>query len=399
MQAPDHHIRGRGCPVCARESVVRSKPLSSEEFFIKATEIHKGFYDYSSSVFTTSSEKVNIVCTIHGEFSTLARKHLHEKRGCPSCGKVRTRYAQSVMYQDFFDRAVERHGLAYSYADTSLRFLSDDIDVVCPEHGPFTVVASDHIHGRGCPKCRPQGSSPENELADFIHNLGFDIVRNSRKIIPPLELDIALPNERIAFEFNGIFWHSEQAGKSVKYHQNKTMQTQGAGYRLFHVYESDWDINREGMEQKIRRILSRAPCPSLVGAYPIEEYNGDYHLILRGTPIAGFRVKDGIARESWSMFGLQPITSLLAMSGIEKLQTSLDWPEYTLEEFDRFGFQKYMNVRPGRLYFDKKTLRRLKEKPREYPGLEFLSVVNSGAVIWEMVQNRVQEDVVHDLSD
>lgn len=399
LQAPDHHMRGRGCPICSRESRVWSKPLTSEEFFTKATEIHKGFYDYSSSVFKTSSHKISIVCAIHGEFSTLARKHLHEKRGCPSCGKVKTRYAQSVMYQDFFDRAVDRHGLAYSYADTSLRFLSDDIDVVCPSHGPFTLVASDHVHGRGCPKCRPQGSCPENELADFIHNLGFDIVRNTRKVIPPLELDVVLPRERIAFEFNGIFWHSEQAGKAFQYHQNKTLMAQRSGYRLFHVYESDWDINRNSVEEKICRILSRTPCPTLTGAYPIEEYNGDYHLILRGNPIAGFRVKDRIAKDSWSMYGLEPIRMLLTMSGIDKIQTSLDWPEYTLEDFDKFGFKKYMNVRPGRLYFDKKTLRRLKEKPREYPGLEFLSVVDSGAIIWDVVQNRIEQDVVHDVTD
>lgn len=389
QQAPDHHIRGRGCPTCAKESRVQTKPLTSEEFFTKATEIHKGFYDYSSSTFTTGSNKISIVCAIHGEFSTLARKHLQEKRGCPSCGKVKTRYSQSVMYQDFFDRAVDRHGLAYSYADTSLRFLSDDIDVVCPTHGVFTLVASDHVHGRGCPKCRPQGSSPENELADFVHNLGFDIVRNTRKVIPPLELDVVLPQEKIAFEFNGIFWHSEQAGKAFQYHQNKTLMAQRSGYRLFHVYESDWDIDRKSMEEKICRILSKTPCPNLAGSYPIEEYGGDHLLILRGNPIAGFRVKERIAKDSWSMYGLEPLKLLLTLTGINRIQTNLDWPEYSLEDFDKFGFKKYMNVRPNRLYFDKKTLRRLKEKPGEYPGLEFLSVVDSGSVIWEIAQNGI----------
>lgn len=399
MQAPDHHMRGRGCPACSKADRAPSKKVTTEEFFSKATEIHKGFYDYSKSIFVTGSAKVSIVCRIHGEFSTLARKHIQEKRGCPSCGRVKTRYSQSVMYQDFFDSAVGRHGYAYSYAETSLRFLSDDIDIVCPMHGLFTLVASDHIHGRGCPKCRPQGSSPENELADFIHGLGYDIVRNTRKIINPLELDIVLPNEKIAFEFNGIFWHSEQAGKSVKYHQNKTLQTSRAGYRLFHVYESDWDLNRAEMEVKILRILDKPQCPDLSQAYPIEEYGGECLLILKGSPIAGFRMKDSVAKDSWSQFGLGPIKKLMEALGVERVQTSLDWPEYALDEFEHLGFQKYMNVRPGRLYFDKKTLRRLKEKPGEYPGLEFLSVVDSGSTIWEIVQNRIHQQVVHDSTD
>jgi G:T-mismatch repair DNA endonuclease (very short patch repair protein) len=300
------------------------------------------------------------------------------------------------MYQDFFDMAVERHGFAYSYVDTSLRFLSEDIDVVCPTHGPFTVVASDHIHGRGCPKCRPNGSVPENELADFIHGLGFDIVRNTRKVIPPLELDIVLPKEKIAFEFNGIFWHSEQAGKSVEYHQNKTSKSRTAGYRLFHVYESDWDLNKDVMMGKIGRILSQKACPDISASYPIEEYTGDHHLILKGQPIAGFRAKDGIAKDSWSLYGLEPIKKLMVSSGIHKIQSRLDWPEFTLGQFSSHGFYRYMNVNPGRLYFDRKTLRRLKEKPQQCQGLEYFSVVDSGSIIWEV---RVEHDVPHHATD
>lgn len=390
LQAPDHHMRGRGCPSCGRKNRVAYSGMTQVDFVAKATEVHEGFYDYSETVFTSSSGKIAIRCPIHGEFSTLAVKHLQEKRGCPSCGRVKNMYSRSVMYQDFFDSAVERHGSSYGYAEVSLRFLSDDIDVVCPTHGAFTVVASDHVHGRGCPKCRPNGSSPENELADYIHGLGFDIVRNSRKIIPPLELDVALPAEQIAFEFNGIFWHSEQVGKAVEYHQNKTMKARQAGYRLFHVYESDWDLNKEQTMYRIRKILLPSPCPDLSLSYPLEEYSGDYSLILRGKPVAGFRVKEGVAVDSWSDYGIKPVHQLMVSSGVTKIKTSLDWPEFSMNDFISAGFSKYMNVNPGRLYFDRKTLRRLKEKPRQCQGLEYLSVVDSGSTIWEV---RVEHDV------
>ncbi|WP_244278072.1 hypothetical protein [Gordonia westfalica] len=35
------------------------------------------------------------------------------------------------------------------------------------------------------------------------------------------ELDIYIPSKNIAVEFNGLYWHSEDAGKDRHYHQRK----------------------------------------------------------------------------------------------------------------------------------------------------------------------------------
>lgn len=363
--------------------------MSSEEFFRRAMETHEGFYDYSNSVFLGMKEKVSIGCPVHGTFSTLAGKHIQERRGCPSCGRDRAKFSQRVMHQDFFDLAVEKHGYYYDYSDVSLQFFQDDIWVTCPEHGPFQVTASGHIQGRGCPGCRPQGSCPENELSDFIESLGFSVVRNSRKIIAPLELDIVVPDLQVAFEFNGIFWHSEQAGKSPDYHRKKTDAAMGKGYRLFHVYESEWDLNREGVKARISDVLMRKPSKDLSKAYFIHEYNDDYSLVLGSDTICSFRVRDGVAVDVWSPHGIQPVRRLMELSGVSQLKHSLDWPEFTTQDFVQAGFSKLRNVRPERLYFDKKTRRRLKGKP-SVEGTSF-SVVDSGSTIW-VVDHGVSDD-------
>lgn len=384
FQAPDHHIRGRGCPKCATRDRKTRRSINAQQFFEEANRAHGGFYDYTESNFTSMNDKIRILCPLHGHFTTLARKHLQEKRGCQTCGRIRNQCAQSVFFQDFFDSAIDRHGHAYSYAEVSIKYLSDVITVVCKEHGPFEVSATKHLQGEGCPKCRPAGSTPENELASFIEELGFAVVRNSRKLIPPFEIDIYLPDLGIAFEFNGIFWHSEQQGRSIEYHQKKTLMCKRSGIRLFHVYESEWDLDRDEVKNRICSILNPQTSGPLEGSYCIEEYCGSMALILKGKPICRFYVKNGIATDYWSPFGLSPIRKLMDLSGVDLFKSRLDWPEFSASDFVNQGMRKAYYVRPERLYFDKKTLRQLKEKPGESSGLDYYSVVDSGSAVWNV---------------
>ena len=61
-------------------------------------------------------------------------------------------------------------------------------------------------------------SKIENYLLDFIKNNYNDIIiNNSKKIIEGYELDIYLPDLKLAFEFNGVYWHNE-LNKSNNYH-------------------------------------------------------------------------------------------------------------------------------------------------------------------------------------
>jgi len=58
-------------------------------------------------------------------------------------------------------------------------------------------------------------------VLDFIKkNYNGNIISNSQSIISK-ELDIYLPDLKLAFEYNGLFWHSENY-KERKYHLNKT---------------------------------------------------------------------------------------------------------------------------------------------------------------------------------
>ena len=61
--------------------------LTTEEFIAKAKQVHDNKYDYSKTKYNHSTDKVKIICPIHGEFEQQASVHLFG-HGCPKCGNI-----------------------------------------------------------------------------------------------------------------------------------------------------------------------------------------------------------------------------------------------------------------------------------------------------------------------
>lgn len=109
-----------------------------------------------------------------------------------------------------------------------------------------------------CPKCYPRLSGisqKEKELVEFLHSLNIQIIENSKDIISPKELDIYIPSHRVAFEFNGLYWHSEENGKDKDYHLNKTISCEEKSIDLYHIFEDEWECKKDVVKHNIRNIL------------------------------------------------------------------------------------------------------------------------------------------------
>ena len=85
-------------------------------------------------------------------------------------------------------------------------------------------------------------SSSEIEIKSYLEQWGIkNIISSDRSIIPPLELDIYLPDKKLAIEFNGLYWHSEIAGRKNKnYHLNKLNLCADKGIELIQIFEDEW---------------------------------------------------------------------------------------------------------------------------------------------------------------
>jgi rubrerythrin len=109
-----------------------------------------------------------------------------------------------------------------------------------------------------CPKCFPSegASRGERELQEFFRNLGLNPGKD-RTIIPPKELDFYLPDYGLAFEFNGMYWHSDDK-VAPNYHLDKTLACRAAGIHLVHIFENEWLQRREIVESRIRSLCGKS---------------------------------------------------------------------------------------------------------------------------------------------
>ena len=80
------HLKGCGCKTCANIKNGNLLLLSQEEYIKRANKIHNDFYNYSKLKYTGYTNKIKIICPIHGEFEVRADSHLNGA-GCPYCHK------------------------------------------------------------------------------------------------------------------------------------------------------------------------------------------------------------------------------------------------------------------------------------------------------------------------
>ena len=103
-------------------------------------------------------------------------------------------------------------------------------------------------------KISPLVSKPETELYEYIKTLTtHEVIQSDRSILHGKELDIYIPDLKLAIEFNGVYWHSE-VHKDEMYHQQKTLDCLKQGVRLIHIFEYEW-INPD-KQDKIKIYLA-----------------------------------------------------------------------------------------------------------------------------------------------
>ena len=122
-----------------------------------------------------------------------------------------------------------------------------------------TTIRNVTVEGQLCSKCNPSGSVEEERVAKFVESLGLEVIRRTRSVISPMEIDVWVPHKRVGIEYHGLFWHSGGIDKDHDYardlHRRKFLAAQAAGVRLVQLFSDEWESKREICESILRARL------------------------------------------------------------------------------------------------------------------------------------------------
>lgn len=148
----------------------------------------------------------------------------------------------------------------YTLLSTMYTGCQEHLEVVCPKGHTYRVTWDNwNSKGSRCPACSTGVSEAEKELYVFIKDFYSGVViQRDRDICKPKELDIIIPEKKIAIEYCGLYWHSELAGKDKNYHVNKLKSCLKEGYRLITVFEDEWETKRDIVKSRLQSIIGNS---------------------------------------------------------------------------------------------------------------------------------------------
>lgn len=255
-------INGRGCPYCSGRIPIpgMSDLLSTYPNIASLWHPEKNLPLTPSEITSKSRRKFWWQCEEGHEWeASMDRGSLSE---CPLCAEPR----KSLTVSHPFLVQEWDWSLNIASPDSFTQGMNNRIYWKCTEgHGWQARISDRALYGTACPRCAvlKTGSKGERELQSFIESLGFIPEINQRSLIAPYELDLYLQDKSIAFEYNGLYWHSEASGKDKWYHFNKYERCSQKGVRLVQIWEDDWNLRQPIVKAMIRHILGISDLPSV----------------------------------------------------------------------------------------------------------------------------------------
>lgn len=146
------------------------RKLTIDDFIKISNDRHNHKYDYSMTIYINSQSRVDILCKEHGMFRQLANAHMRGQ-GCPKCNG-------GVKYEtiDFIKKGNKVHNGYYDYSKSKYVDNFTKLTIVCPIHGDFDQLSSNHLSGQGCPKCYGRYLTNDEFINNCkeIHNNKYD---------------------------------------------------------------------------------------------------------------------------------------------------------------------------------------------------------------------------------
>lgn len=243
-----NHLAGKGCEKCGEERVQLDAEalvqLKYQQGIKLVREVERNNYN---------QRQLLLKCDIHGEF-IMPLQSVSKGFNCPKCANITRGENSRLTLSDVKQIAELVHGNKYKYRDVVFNGKHTRVIATCDKHGDFEQKTDNHLRGQGCPVCK--FGKAEQEFKQFISSLTE--TQTEARLDPDSQMrwDVYAPNENLAFEFNGTYWHSDKF-KSSTYHRDKYRKAADKGIRTMTIYEDEWQYQKPAVESAIRAALGK----------------------------------------------------------------------------------------------------------------------------------------------
>ncbi len=215
---------------------------------ISTTKLSKS--NIENEIINKKRENTNI--EIYGEKNVSQVKEIKEKIGLNSSIEKKKGYTKKII------NLIISLGYIFNSMDDKT------INLHCNECDKDFVIFKYLLHQRKrknntiCTICnKTDGKSDfENKIHNFIkNNCNLEILQGYRKF-RKYEIDIYIPELKLGFECDGLFWHCEKY-RDENYHIDKLNFFKEKGIRIINIWEDDWKLNENIIKNIILFALNK----------------------------------------------------------------------------------------------------------------------------------------------
>lgn len=279
-----------------------------------------------------------------------------------------------------------------------------------------TVIS--YINKHGIEYQYNTNSKEETVVEDILRSIGVTYKRNVRNVISPLELDFFIPEHNVAIEVNGMYWHSELAGKGKNYHVNKTNQCESKGITLLQFWDTEITNMFPIVESVIRsklgatsRIFARKCICKEVDAQTARKFFETTHLqgFVSAERYIGLYSNDilvacmSLSKPRFSKIAevelvrfsstlnttvVGGMSKLLKYAGVNSVVSYANRRWSSAKSYNRIGFVTTNISEPGYHYFNNSYTLFSRHKFQKHKLESILEEFDSGLSEWENMKNN-----------
>lgn len=155
----------------------RRSVYTIDEFISNCNRIHNNKYDYSKVNFRINSDKVTIICPIHGEFEQIAKNHFNGCE-CYNCFSLKRGEKRAYSREEIVNRATSIWGDRFNYSDMEYTGILNKHEIKCNLCGEkFIQDLNNHINYKknGCPNCKFGRGWSRSQWVDYCNRTNRSI--------------------------------------------------------------------------------------------------------------------------------------------------------------------------------------------------------------------------------